>query len=378
VDDVVIVGAGPAGSTLAAMLAGEGVRVRLLDAARFPRRKPCGESLNPGAVAALGRLGWELSGRPLRGWRVSAFGCEFTGLYPDGHRGLCCERLRLDEMLLRQAAAAGAAVAQGARVGGLLVEDGRVAGVYGLTPRGRRFRLPARIVVGADGIRSVVARALGLLGEGRLRKLALTAHFDAVGEQSDLGEVHIGPGLVAGLAPLGAGRANLTCLIPYEAARLVAGDKEAFLLRALHAFPALAPRLAGASPGGEVLACGPFDMPVRRAAVPGALLVGDAAGYFDPLTGQGIYRALHSAELAAPALLAALQGGDWTPLYQYDRRRRREFRLGTRLQHLIEFALRHPRLLRGAMRALRWRPLSARLMRCIGDCPGGAGWRRST
>lgn len=378
-DDVIIVGAGPAGSTLGRLLAEQGVSVRLLDASRFPRDKPCGESLSPGAVAALERLGGAPPGAAVRGWAVSGPGCGFTGLFPTGHRGLCCERRTLDGILLARAAAAGVAVGQGIRVTGLMMDRGKACGVYGTAASGRRFWLPARIVVGADGIRSVISRCLGLLERGRLRKLAFTAHFDCVEGLGDLGEIHLGQSMVIGLAPLGAGRANLTVVIPAHMASMAAGNKTGFTWRALSFFPQLRGRFSRASMDGGVLACGPFDLPIRRAAVPGALLAGDAAGYYDPLTGQGIYRALRCAELAAPAMLSALDTGRWDALYQYDRRRRQEFKLGTWLQQLIEFALGHPSLLRGALQLLRWRPLGTWLVARVGDCPKeGAGCRQRT
>lgn len=371
-DDVLIVGAGPAGSTLARLLAAQGVRVRLLDAAHFPRQKPCGESLNPGAVAALRRLGGcPEEGAPVRGWSVNGPGCGFVGLYPAGQRGLCYERRKLDELLLAQAEAAGAAVWQGARVSGLLVEGGRVAGLYGLAHGGRRFRLLGRCVVGADGIRSIVARCLGVLGQGPLRKLAITAHVHGVDGLADLGELHLGPERVAGLAPLGAGNANLTVVIPAKDAATIGGDKPGFLWRTLAQFPSLRARFAQAEIDERPLACGPFDLRLRRVMAPGALLVGDAAGYYDPLTGQGIYRALRSAEMAAAAIMAALALGRWSAFSQYEQQRRREFAAATWLQHAIEFALSNPRLLRGAFRALHWQPLSTWLMGRVGDCPRG-------
>lgn len=374
-----IVGAGPAGSTLARILALRGVKVTLLDAAFFPRHKPCGESLNPGAVAALSRQGISLpvyssmpSAFPLRGWHIYGPNCAFTGFFPDMKYGLSCERRQLDAWLLEHAAASGVNILQGARVLGLLRGNGKIEGVYGTMKSDQPFKEMAKLVVGADGIRSVIARALGLRGRGRQRKIAFTAHLAGVEGLTDLGELHIRSDLVIGMAPLNFTRANLTVVVPAERSAQAAGRKKCFLMAMAQNFPTLAPRLTHTNVESEVLVCGPFDQPVLRSAVPGALLIGDAAGYYDPLTGQGIYRAIRSSELAAPAVLAALETGTWVAFEQYERIRKREFAAGTFLQHVIDYTVRHPWLLRRLIQLFMRNPaLGNMLISMVGDCLKG-------
>ncbi len=145
----------------------------------------------------------------------------------------------------------------------------------------------------------------------------------------------------------------------------MAGDAEGFFDRALAAYG-----LRGLERVDAVLATGPFDCPVRAAVAPGALLVGDAAGYYDPFTGQGIFRALRGAELAAAALHAALDRGEASAaaLAPYERARRRAFGPGERLQRVVEAFVARPAVLAAAARRFeRRRDVADALIRVTGD-----------
>jgi flavin-dependent dehydrogenase len=230
-----------------------------------------------------------------------------------------------------------------------------------------RREIGCRLVVGADGLRSVVVRRLGLLRRPpRLRKLALTAHVTGMGRLEDGGELHVAPWGTIGIAPIGAGACNVTLVLPEREAGVVAGAKEEYFDRVL----ATCSRLRGARREDMVLATGPFDWPVRAAVVDGAALVGDAAGYFDPFTGQGIYRALRGAALLAGTATDALRAGDLSALalQPYEQARRRAFGPGTRLQRLIELFLARPALMRVAGDRFHRRPsLAHALVAVTGD-----------
>src|SRR4051794_34984873 len=141
-DDVIVVGGGPAGCVAAIVLARAGLRVRLLDRATFPREKLCGDTLNPGALAALARLGLRPAdgGLPIRGMLVTGpGGVRANGWYPAGVIGRAIRRLHLDQRLMQSAGDAGVTIVQGVRVERVIAtgvaEDGspRVDGVYAET-----------------------------------------------------------------------------------------------------------------------------------------------------------------------------------------------------------------------------------------------------
>ncbi|HET8655767.1 MAG TPA: FAD-dependent oxidoreductase [Longimicrobiaceae bacterium] len=366
--DAVVVGAGPAGSATATRLARAGHRVLLLDREEFPRDKPCGECVNPAAVRALESLGTldalrTLAHADLGGWRIRPAGAPpFEGRFPPGESGMGIRRVDLDAVLLDLARRGGAAVRTGARVTDVVREDGRVTGV-----RVGAEEIRARLVVGADGLRSIIVRRLGLLRRGpKLRKLALTAHVRGVWELDGLGELHVFPWGCVGVAAVGGGQSNVTVVVTGRAMERVTGARDEYFDGLLRSTP----RFRGAERVGAVQATGPFDWPTRGTAADGALVVGDAAGYFDPFTGQGIYRALRGAELAAAVADAALRSGDLSAarLAPYHRAQHGEFGPGQRVQRLIEGFVARPALLRAAGALFRRRPaLSDALIAVTGD-----------
>ena len=320
----IVVGAGPAGSSTAFFLARAGIDVVLLDRARFPRDKPCAEYLSPQAGRILHEMDAlaELeAGRhaELLGMRIRApNGAHFLGDFAASHgfsgfrdRGLAVRRTILDAVLLDRARRAGARVIEGLRVRDLIrAPDGRVTGVAAMDAGGGELQLEADVVVGADGLRSLVAQRLGLQRAARRpRRLALVAHYHGVAGVGPYGEMHVERDGYAGLADVGGGETNVAVVVPVRFARAAARDRGSFMTAWLKRRPQLAKRFAGAERSGTVRATGPFASHAEQAWHPGAALVGDAADFFDPFTGEGIYAALRGGEILASHLESALVDG---------------------------------------------------------------------
>ena len=381
--DVVVVGAGPAGSAAAILLAERGSSVTLLDKAAFPRPKICGEYLSPEAARVLDRLGVlkavdAAGAQPLSGMRIIApDGTVLDGTYPTsgpwrGYRdhALAIRREVFDRILLERARALPVDVRERHRVTGLLVEGGLVRGVKAESADGAPVELRSRLVVGADGRASVVAHALGLVRPHRLQRLALIQHVSGIEGLGDRGEIYVDPPDYSILNPVAAGIVNLSLVVPLAHAKPFSSRLETFMearLRQLRHVPA---RLAGMKAEGPVMAMGPLAYRVGEPRVGGVLLAGDAAGFYDPFTGEGLYTALRSAELLAEVAHPALSTGDVSAdaLAPYARAKRAAFADKARVTRALQFIIAHRRLANGAARFLQRRPaLLSMLMGVIGD-----------
>ena len=381
---VIVVGGGPAGSSTAFFLARAGIPVTLLDRAHFPRDKPCSEYLSPQAARILSEMNAldsvEATGAAqLAGMRVHApNGRTIHGEFRGNHgfrgfrdRGLAVRRTVLDSILLDRARAAGVAVREGVRVTDVVRgNDGKVRGITtseGSSPSTH----DADLVIGADGLRSVIGRRLGLIKPSRWpKRIALVAHYSGVEHDGDYGDMYVDRSEYCGIAYLGNDVTNVAVVVPVSRAAEVAVDRTEFFESWIAERPQIAARFASASRIDQVRATGPFASSARRAWVSGAALVGDSAEFFDPFTGEGIYTALRGGEILAGAVADSLIAGKATDaaLNEYEIARRKEFSGKWTVEKLIGAAVAFPALINRAANVLsRRRDMADLLVGVTGD-----------
>jgi len=359
--DAVVAGGGPAGSTCALLLARAGLTVTLVERATFPRRKVCGEYLNAGAVAALERLGvlGEVSAEAFRlhGVRLVPPRAPAVEL-PFPHGALACERETLDAILLRAAVYAGVTVVHG-RVEDVLRDRGRIDGVWVRNDDGGAYEVRARWTVGADGCGSVVARQARLTRRSwGLPRFAIGGHYTGFGDLGGCVEMYVGKGAYFALNPLGHDVTNVMVVVPKTALAMWSGfvdegvaGKAAELGRGHRSF-------ANAQRVGARAAIGPLAHRVRAPIAAGLALIGDAAGFLNPFTGQGVYLALTSAENAARAIVASAadRSREAGAFAAYAGERAADFAARKRLSAAVGWLIDVPPLARRATANLARRP----------------------
>lgn len=375
---VAIAGAGPAGSSLAIRLGRAGLTVDLFDRARFPRGKPCGEGLMPKAVEDLADLGVlgalrEASGI-FRGvaWVRGADRAEarFPALPGFVGVGLGVPRERLDTTLVRRARETpGVTVHEGVGIRRARLHRGRVVAVE--TDRGD---LPCAALVAADGRRSRLRAAAGLDRPPRTRpRVALVAALRVPGPPPPVVEVHLLPSGEAYLTPTGADRVQVALCEDAGTLRTEARDPEGALRRRLALTPGTA-HLREAPLCGRVRVVGRLGARAASVAANGLFLAGDAAGFLDPVTGEGTSLAFSDSRALAPALIAAAEGRPWPEVERmYTRAMAGPRAQVAGLTHLVLALSRNPVVAGFALRRLAAKP--ALLSRLVAVAAGMGSFR---
>lgn len=369
--EVVVVGGGPAGSACALALARGGVAVTLIERQRFPRRKVCGEYLSVGALDALDALGLgariAAAGRPLRGVRIMPRGiAPFELRFPKP--ALACERALLDTLLLDAAREAGALILQ-AHAADVTFDGDRAAAVVVREPSGDNRTIAARFIVGADGAGSLVARKLGLAQRSRgPQRFALGGHYRGLGAFGGCIEMYVGRDAYVALNPLDEERCNAMVIVPERNLSGWSRDIDRRLSESVAALCGGRRAVVNAHRIGARVSIGPLAFRVQAVTWPGALLVGDAAGFLDPFTGQGVLLALCGARAASEAIVAALRrrGAERTAMATYALQRERDFRMRGRVGRLVDLLVDVPFLARRGAERLRAQPeLAATLLAAV-------------
>ena len=346
--DVAIVGAGPAGSSCAAFCASAGLRVALIEREKFPREKVCGDCINPACVPVLRRLGL---GDKVETWPhafadavdfVAINGRRVRAVFPSGPaRIVTIKRSVFDDHLLQRARSLGTKV----------FEQATVVGVHKTRDRDWKIdivheTLLARVLVGADGRNSTVARLCNLLPRPARERIALQAHVPLPRNFGNRIVLQFLPEGYSGQAPVNDRELNL-CLVgtPPTIAALRSWAEREF-------------KLPNDQPWRTIT-------PLTRAPVPVAhenlLFVGDAAQVVEPFTGEGIYYALRSGELAADAIIKIFRGEDRQPaVKEFAQAHRAMYRGRLWINRFARAAVLRPQI---ASRLLALTPFSAPILR---------------
>jgi geranylgeranyl reductase family protein len=354
--DVAIIGAGPAGSSVAIQLAGKGYSVALLDKEQFPREKLCGDFLNPVNWPMLRELKVERAvlARPhekISIFRFTSFSGEEAEIpLPAGRDeavvGLGLRRFDLDYVLLERAKSLGVTVLDGWKPKELERQpDGWILKADGL-------ELGARMLIGADGRNSWVAHHLGLADPAAMqgRSVGFQFRLKCANRATGKVEIHLFPGGYAGVVSVDGDTVTLGLAI--EKHRLLDGRPEQSLLKSiLPQNPWLKEMLRNGSVS-EMRSTYPVYFPPRRAYADGVLLVGDAARVNEPVTGEGIYFALKSGVFAARTVDEGFQMSDFSAarLRSYERNCRSAFRARRGINAFIRWLIYRPALLSPVIR----------------------------
>lgn len=350
--DVAIVGGGPAGSSCAAFCAAAGLETAIFEREKFPREKVCGDCINPACWPVLRRLEIAERVRALPHGKLDRV--DFIGIggrqvsvaLPAGENAeIAIKRSLFDQVLLERAGELGVTIFESATATALTSPDPRTD--YWKISVGDQT-VKARALVAADGRNSTVARLSGLLPRPARERVALQTHLPLPENFGDRVVLEFRPEGYSGQAPVGEGMLNV-CLVsvPKRIASLRRWSEERFGISPDHSWRTITP-----------LAREPISP-----AQPSLFFVGDAARVVEPFTGEGIYYALASGELAAKAIALQNQGGDAADIaVAYSAAHGQLYRGRLWINRLARSAVLSPRMGSAFVGAARFQPALLRLL----------------
>jgi len=364
--DVIVVGGGPSGSAAATFCAQRGWHVALFEHARFPRHKVCGNVINPNCWPVLERCGVAETVRALPQYVVR--GATFATTDPavlqidrrtnDG-RFTAIRRCQLDAALLEHARTSGVAVFESDTIH-------EIDSAHRVVAHSGRY-VARKAIVGADGRHSIVAQAAGLARNAghRNESIAFQGHFPLPKAMDDRVQLHLFPGGYCGLVRVDGDQVNL-CIVAQRDHAQYRDDCAALFAHTVGQNPHFRALDVVPEPVEPLHCVHPVCLPTNTPAKNRIFLVGDALRVMEPFTGQGIFFALRTAELAAEAIGLSPRGEA-----TYAARVTRLYRERARTNDWVRRLMYHERIARIAINGLRNRPwLTRRLAdNVLGEVP---------
>ena len=352
----VIVGAGPAGASLAIRLATAGRSVTLIEKERFPREKLCGEFISPECFRHFAELGVREELLSLGGARIAetrfydAVGRSVavpTRWFGQGEFALSLSRAQMDQALMSRAKEVGVNVLEGARAVGAELKKGQIEAVTIKTGSGEKFDIAGELFLDATGRVGALTRLLDDVRPQKSKLVAFKSHLTGVSIERDVCEIYVFPGGYGGLSPIEGGQANLCFIVRAELAKELADGGHVELIASRNERAAVTLRDAATTGDWLAVPIGSFGRSNRPSAG-NIVCIGDAAAFIDPFTGSGMLMALESAELLAEC--AREQGVFSSDLGEiYVREHARKFRNRLAASAVLRQAAFMPRLATAAM-----------------------------
>lgn len=360
--DVAIIGAGPAGSSLAILLARHGRRVLLLEKESMPRDKLCGEFLSTEVEGICADLGVRnqltvVGANPISRAICTSPDIELSVELPGTAHGV--SRLAFDRLLFDRAAEAGALCRDGVAaqtIGGSLRSGFRIDTTNG--------SYSARAVVGAYGRRTSLDRKLERPSIAmRSPYVAFKAHFRGSFERTAI-ELHCFERGYCGMLSAEEGQINVCWIVHESCLRRAGGNPQELLAQMRMWSPRLDERMAGFTQLQPFLAVSQLSFRRKELFADDVLMIGDAAGMIAPLCGDGMGMAMRSAQIAAPLLEAFVQGqfGSAAVKHEYSRAWKKEFKRRMLVGRTLQRLCMRPTLLTPALRLAKINPHLARFV----------------
>jgi len=374
--DAIIIGAGPAGCASALFLHRAGYKIIVLDRAVFPRDKVCGEFVSPAADSILNDLGVLNSieaEKPerVRGVFISSYEGPELGIdYPPIKTGegnptsLSISRFLLDNLLIKRLKDVGIKVLEKHSVDDFIFDSGNVSGVIVRDPENKSFDISAKVVINAISL-----RRLNLKNKAKDEgKIAIAAHWKNIRLPQAYCYMHVGNPGYTGIAQVGSDSVNAVMIA--GTSKVKGKNITEFYKNGINQNKKRKELLEGAVLGEEPRTIESLAFSVKAPNCGGLVLVGDAAGFIDPFTGEGIYLSLRSAQLAALMLDSAFKKQDFSKnkLAEYGQARENEFAAKFTLSHILQKVIYNHRLCDFVVKTLSKNPsLADEMVGVIGD-----------